>query len=71
LGVILCNDVDNFGTLEVVRARALGKNIPFLIGPDIIKALQGSGIRYYQGFIKAPEQYLSHLKVPKTSTILC
>jgi hypothetical protein len=65
LGVILCKDANNFGTLEVARTWASRKNIPFLIGPNIIKALQGSGSRYYQGFIKASEQDLNHLKVPK------
>ncbi len=41
--VMLCKDGDNFGTLppKVAITRALGKNIPFLIGLDIIKALQG------------------------------
>jgi hypothetical protein len=40
---MLCKDGDNFGTLppKVAITRALGKNIPFLIGLDIIKALQG------------------------------
>jgi len=39
---MLCKDGDNFGTLppEVARTWALRKNIPFLIRPDIIKALQ-------------------------------
>jgi len=48
---MLCKDGDNFGTLplKAARAWALGKNIPFLIGPDIIKAFQGFGARYYQG----------------------
>jgi hypothetical protein len=40
---MLCKDGDNFGALppHVARTWALGKIIPFLIGPDIIKALQG------------------------------
>jgi hypothetical protein len=44
---MLCKDGNNFGTLplEVARTLALGKNIPFLIGPNIIKALQG-GARF-------------------------
>jgi hypothetical protein len=42
------------------------KKIPFLIGPDIIKALLGSRARYYQGYIMAFEQNLKHLKVPQT-----
>jgi hypothetical protein len=69
---MLCKDGDNFGglPLEVARAFASRKHIPFLIGPYIIKALQGSGARYYQGSIKAQEQDLNHLKFPKTSTIL-
>jgi hypothetical protein len=69
---MLCKDGDKFGTLplEAARAWALGKNIPLLIGPDIIKALQGFGARYYQGSIKVPKQDLNHSKVPKTSIIL-
>ncbi len=41
--VMLCKDGDNFKALppEVARTWALGKKIIFLIGPDIIKALQG------------------------------
>jgi len=41
--VMLCKDGDNFGALppKATRTWALGKNIPFLIGPDIIKAFQG------------------------------
>ncbi len=41
--VMLCKNGDNFGTLppEVARAWVSGKNIPFLIGPDIINVLQG------------------------------
>jgi hypothetical protein len=40
---MLCKDGDDFGALplEVARAWVLGKNIPFLIGPDIINVLQG------------------------------
>jgi hypothetical protein len=40
---MLCKDGDNFKALppEVARTWALGKKIIFLIGPDIIKALQG------------------------------
>jgi len=40
---MLCKDDDNFRTLplKVTKTWALGKNIPFLSGPDIIKALQG------------------------------
>ncbi len=40
---VICKDGDNFGALPPKAARtwALGKNIPFLIGPNIIKALQG------------------------------
>jgi len=40
---MLCKDGDNFGTLppEVVGTWALGKNIPFLTGLDIINVLQG------------------------------
>jgi hypothetical protein len=58
---MLCKDGDNFGALplEVPRAWASGKNIPFLIGPDIIKVI-----------IKVSKQDLKHLKVPETSTIL-
>jgi hypothetical protein len=43
LGAMLCKDGDNFGALppEATETWALGKNIPFLIGLDIIKALQG------------------------------
>jgi hypothetical protein len=65
---MLCKDVDNCGTLplEAARTWVLGKNIPFLIGPNIIKAPQGSRARYYQGYIMASEQNLNHLKVPKT-----
>jgi hypothetical protein len=65
--VMLCKNGDNFGALplEATKAWALGKNIPFLIGPNIIKALQGSETRYYQGSIKASKQDLNHLKVPK------
>ncbi len=39
--VMLCKDGDNFGTLtpKAARAWASGKNIPFLTGLDIIKAL--------------------------------
>jgi len=64
---MLCKDGDNCGTppLEVARAWVLGKNIPFLIGPDIIKAPQGSRAKYYQGSIMASKQNLNHLKVPK------
>jgi hypothetical protein len=38
---MLCKDGDNFGTLtpKAARAWASGKNIPFLTGLDIIKAL--------------------------------
>jgi hypothetical protein len=38
---MLCKDGDNFGALPVEAARvwASRKNIPSLIGPDIIKAL--------------------------------
>ncbi len=41
--VMLYKDGDNFGALplEVAETWALGKNIPFLIGLDIIKTLQG------------------------------
>jgi hypothetical protein len=41
--VMLCKDGDNFGALplKVAEAWALGKNIPFLNGLDIIKALRG------------------------------
>ncbi len=41
--VMLCKDGDNFGALppKATKTWALGKNIPFLIGPDIIKAFQG------------------------------
>jgi hypothetical protein len=42
------------------------KKIPFLIGPDIIKAFKVSTARYYQGYIMVSEQNLSHLKVIKT-----
>jgi hypothetical protein len=77
---MLCKDGDNFGALplKVARAWASGKNILFLIGLDIIKALQGSRVKYYQCSIKASEhdiikvheQDLNHMKVLKTSTIL-
>jgi hypothetical protein len=65
---MLCKDGDNFGTLplEATRAWVSQKNIPFLNGPDIIKAPQGSKARYYQGSIMPYEQNLNHLKVPKT-----
>ncbi len=41
--VMLCQDGDNFRALppEVARTWALGEKNIFLIGPDIIKALQG------------------------------
>ncbi len=41
--VMLCKDGDNYGALtpKATRAWALRKNIFFLIGLDIIKALQG------------------------------
>ncbi len=41
--VMLCKDDNNFGALplKVAEAWALGKNIPFLTGLDIIKAPQG------------------------------
>jgi len=41
--VMLCKDGGNFGTLpsEAAITWALGKNILFLIGLDMIKALQG------------------------------
>jgi hypothetical protein len=41
--VMLCKDGDNFRALplEVARTWALGKNIFFLNGPNIIKVLQG------------------------------
>ncbi len=70
--VMLCKDGDNLGALplEVARAWASRKNISFLIGLDIIKALQGSRTRYYQGSIKFPKQDLNHMKVLETSTIL-
>jgi hypothetical protein len=40
---MLCKDGDNFGALplEATKTWALGKNITFLIRPDIIKTLQG------------------------------
>jgi hypothetical protein len=40
---MLCKDGDNFGALppEATKAWALGKNIPFLIGLDIINVFQG------------------------------
>jgi hypothetical protein len=40
---MLCKDGDNFGALppKAAIAWALRKNISFLIGLDIIKALQG------------------------------
>jgi len=40
---MLCKDGDDFGTLPPNAAKtwALGKNIPFLIGLDIINVLQG------------------------------
>jgi hypothetical protein len=40
---MLCKDGDNFGALppEATKTWPLGKNISFLIGLDIIKALQG------------------------------
>ncbi|CAM6028677.1 unnamed protein product [Sphagnum balticum] len=41
--VMLCKDGDDFGALppEAAKARALGKNILFLIRPNIINVLQG------------------------------
>jgi hypothetical protein len=65
---MLCKDGDNCGTLplEAARAWVLRKKIPFLIGPNIIKALQGSRTKYYQGSIMVSKQNLNHLKVPKT-----
>jgi hypothetical protein len=41
--VMLCKDGDNFGTLplQATKTWALGKNIIFLIGQNIIKTLQG------------------------------
>jgi len=65
---MLCKDGDNCGTLPLgaTRAWVSGKNIPFLIGLDIIKAPQASKAKYYQGSIMASEQNLNHLKVPKT-----
>jgi len=65
---MLCKDGDNCGALplEATKAWALGKNIPCLIGRDIIKAPKGFEARYYQGSIMALEQNLNHLKVPKT-----
>jgi hypothetical protein len=41
--VILCKDGENFKALppHVAITWALGKNIPFLSGPNIIKVLQG------------------------------
>ncbi|KAH9555771.1 hypothetical protein CY35_08G133200 [Sphagnum magellanicum] len=43
----VCKDRDNFGALplEIARAWASRKNILFLVGPDIIKAIQGFGAR--------------------------
>jgi hypothetical protein len=39
---MLCKDGDNFKALpKATRTWALRNNIPFLIGLDIIKALQG------------------------------
>jgi hypothetical protein len=40
---MLCKDGHNFEALplEATKTWALGKNIPFLVGPYIIKALQG------------------------------
>jgi hypothetical protein len=45
--VILCKDGDNFRALppKVTKTWALGKKEKFLIGPHIIKALQG-GVRF-------------------------
>jgi hypothetical protein len=56
---MLCKDGDDFGALppKVAKVWALGKNIPFLIGLDIIM------------FFKV-EQDPNHMKVPKTSSIL-
>jgi hypothetical protein len=40
---MLCKDGDDFGPLppEAAKAWGLGKNIPFLIGLDIINVFQG------------------------------
>ncbi len=40
---MLCKDGNDFGALppEAIKAWALGKNIPFLIGLDIINVFQG------------------------------
>ncbi|CAM6002014.1 unnamed protein product [Sphagnum balticum] len=40
---MLCKDGDDFGALppKVAKVWALGKNIPFLIGLDIINVFQG------------------------------
>jgi hypothetical protein len=40
---MFCKDGDDFGALppEVVKVWALGKNISFLIGLDIINVFQG------------------------------
>ncbi len=40
---MFCKDGDDFGALppEVAKVWALGKNIPFLIGLDIINVFQG------------------------------
>ncbi|CAM6060518.1 unnamed protein product [Sphagnum tenellum] len=40
---MLCKDGDDFGALppNATKAWALGKNIPFLIGLDIINVFQG------------------------------
>jgi hypothetical protein len=40
---MLCKDGDNFGALPPGAAKtwALGKNIPLLIAPNIIKTFQG------------------------------
>jgi len=40
---MLCKDGDDFGALppKVTKAWAIGKNIPLLIGLDIINVFQG------------------------------